>query len=82
VKYPGNGYKPRPRKEFDTGECPEIHCRFKERTFKRIAEIAEKSEQSLNKTVATLVELVLPYIEIREVTEPHTEIIVNLPDND
>lgn len=82
MKYPGNGYRQKPRKEFERGECPEIHCRFKERTFKRIAEIAEKSETSLNKTVATLVELVLPYIEIREVTEPHTEIVVNLPDED
>jgi len=82
MKYPGSGYKPKPRLAFDRGECPEIHCRFKERTFKQIAEIAEKSERSLNKTVATLVELVLPYIEIREITEPHTEIIVNLPDRD
>ena len=82
TKYPGNGYKPRPRKEIEAGECPSIHCRFKPATFNRICEIAEQSEQPLNKTLTTLVELILPYIEIREVTTPRIEIIVNFPDKE
>lgn len=82
MNFPRNGYQRKPLKVIDRGECPEIHCRFKEKTFNQIAEIAERSELSLNKTVAILVELVLPFIEIKEITQPRTEIVVNLPDQD
>ena len=58
----------------------EIHCRFSIATINRIAEIAEATGCHMNRTIATLVDLILPYVQIETVTEPHTKVTVRLPD--
>lgn len=58
----------------------EIHCRFSVATMKRLAEIAETTGNHLNRTVAILVDTILPYVQIEEVTEPHKVVSITLPD--
>lgn len=57
----------------------EIHCRFSVATMKRLAEIAEATGNHLNRTVAILVDTILPYVQIEEVTEPHKVVSITLP---
>jgi hypothetical protein len=58
----------------------EIHCRFSVATMKRLAEIAEATGNHLNRTVAVLVDTILPYVQIETVTEPHKVVSITLPD--
>ena len=58
----------------------EIHCRFSVATMKRLAEIAEATGNHLNRTVAILVDTILPYVQIETVTEPHKKVSITLPD--
>lgn len=58
----------------------EIHCRFSVATMKRIAEIAEATGNHMNRTVAILVDTILPYVSIETVTEPHSKVCIQLPD--
>ena len=57
-----------------------IHCRFSVATMKRLAEIADATGNHLNRTVAVLVNTILPYVQISEVTEPHKVVRITLPD--
>ena len=57
----------------------EIHCRFSVATMKRIAEIAEASGLHMNRTVALLVDAILPYVTIETVTEPHRKVFIQMP---
>lgn len=57
----------------------EIHCRFSVATMKRMAEIAEATGNHLNRTVAVLVDTILPYVQIETVTEPHKVVSITLP---
>lgn len=57
----------------------EIHCRFSVATMKRLAEIAEATGNHLNRTVAVLVDMILPYVQIETVTEPHKVVSITLP---
>ena len=59
----------------------EIHCRFSMATMKRIAEIAEATGNHMNRTVALLVDAILPYVTIETVTEPHTRVYIQTPDS-
>ena len=58
----------------------EIHCRFSVATMRRLAEIAEATGNHLNRTVAVLVDTILPYVQIETVTEPHKKVSITLPD--
>lgn len=58
----------------------EIHCRFSVATMKRIAEIAAAAGIHMNRTVAILVDTILPYVTIETVTEPHTKVYIQTPD--
>ena len=58
----------------------EIHCRFSVATMKRLAEIAEATGNHLNRTVAVLVDTILPYVQIETVTEPHKKVSITLPE--
>lgn len=58
----------------------EIHCRFSTATMRRLEEIAAATGQHLNKTVAALVDMILPYVEIETVSEPRQKVFVNLPE--
>lgn len=58
----------------------EIHCRFSVATMKRLAEIAEATGNHLNRTVAVLVDTILPYVQIEEVTEPVKQVYIQTPD--
>ena len=60
----------------------EIHCRFSVATMKRISEIAEATGSHMNRTVAVLVDMILPYVQITEVTEPHKVVRITLPDKE
>lgn len=60
----------------------EIHCRFSVATMKRLAEIAEATGNHLNRTVAVLVDTILPYVQIEEVTEPHKVVTITMPDRE
>lgn len=60
----------------------EIHCRFSVATMKRLAEIAEATGNHLNRTVAILVDTILPYVQIEEVTEPHKVVSITLPEKE
>lgn len=57
-----------------------IHCRFSVATMKRIAEIAEATGNHMNRTVAILVDAILPYVTIETVTEPHRKVYIRTPD--
>ena len=57
----------------------EIHCRFSVATMRRLAEIAEATGNHLNRTVAILVDTILPYVQIEEVTEPVRRIFIETP---
>lgn len=57
----------------------EIHCRFSVATMKRLAEIAEATGNHMNRTVAILVDTILPYVSIEEVTEPRKKVSITLP---
>ncbi|MBQ8707728.1 MAG: hypothetical protein IJ523_06565 [Succinivibrionaceae bacterium] len=57
-----------------------IHCRFSTATMRRLEEIATATGQHLNKTVATLVDMILPFVVIETVSEPHQKVFVNLPE--
>lgn len=59
----------------------EIHCRFSVQTMKRLAEIAEATGNHLNRTVAILVDTILPYVQIETVTEPHQRVYIQTPDS-
>ena len=59
-----------------------IHCRFSVATMKRLSEIAEATGQHMNRTVAVLVDTILPYVQISEVTEPHKVVKITLPDKE
>lgn len=58
---------------------PTIHCRFSMETMQRIVEITEVTGSTLNRTIATLVETILPYVQIETVTEPHQVVSITLP---
>ena len=58
----------------------EIHCRFSVATMKRLAEIAEATGNHLNRTVAILVDTILPYVQIETVTEPCQRVFIETPD--
>ncbi len=58
----------------------EIHCRFSVQTMKRLAEIAEATGNHLNRTVAILVDTILPYVKIETVTEPCQRVFIETPD--
>ena len=58
----------------------EIHCRFSVATMKRLAEIAEATGNHMNRTVAILVDAILPYVTIETVTEPHQRVFIEAPD--
>lgn len=58
----------------------EIHCRFSVATMQRIAEIAAATGNHMNRTVAILVDAILPYVTIETVTEPHTRVYIQMPD--
>lgn len=60
----------------------EIHCRFSVATMKRLAEIADATGNHLNRTVAVLVDTILPYVNIDTVTEPHKVVRITLPDKE
>ena len=57
-----------------------IHCRFSVATMKRLAEIAEATGNHMNRTVAILVDAILPYVTIETVTEPHKRVFIEAPD--
>ena len=58
----------------------EIHCRFSVATMKRLAVIAEATGNHLNRTVAILVDAILPYVQIEEVTAPVKQVYIQTPD--
>lgn len=58
----------------------EIHCRFSVATMRRLAEIAEATGNHLNRTVAVLVDAILPYVQIEEVTAPVKQVYIQTPD--
>ena len=58
----------------------EIHCRFSVATMRRLAEIAEATGNHLNRTVAILVDTILPYVQIETVTEPCQRVFIETPD--
>ena len=58
----------------------EIHCRFSLATMKRLSEIAEATGNHMNRTVAILVDAILPYVTIETVTEPHQRVFIEAPD--
>ena len=58
----------------------EIHCRFSVATMRRLAEIAEATGNHLNRTVAILVDTILPYVQIETVTEPVRRVFIETPD--
>lgn len=58
----------------------EIHCRFSVQTMRRIAEIAEATGNHMNRTVAILIEAILPYVTIETVTEPHRKVFIQTPE--
>lgn len=58
----------------------EIHCRFSVGTMKRLAEIAEATGNHMNRTVAILVDTILPYVSIEEVTEPRKRVYIQTPE--
>ena len=58
----------------------EIHCRFSVATMRRLAEIAEATGNHLNRTVAILVDTILPYVQIEEVTAPVKQVYIQTPD--
>ena len=59
----------------------EIHCRFSVATMKCLAEIAEATGNHMNRTVAILVDAILPYVTIETVTEPHQRVFIQTPDS-
>lgn len=61
---------------------PTIHCRFSMETMQKIVEITGVTGSTLNRTIATLVETILPYVQIEEVTEPHKKVSITLPDKE
>ena len=58
----------------------EIHCRFSVAALKRLAEIAEATGNHMNRTVAILVDAILPYVTIETVTEPHQRVYIQTLD--
>ena len=58
----------------------EIHCRFSVATMRRLAEITEATGNHLNRTVAILVDTILPYVQIETVTEPCQRVFIETPD--
>ena len=81
MKYPGNNYSSVNWSELQNREIPGINLKLKPPVYGKVAQIADASGQSISRVVSNLVEMVLPFIEVKEVTEPHMAIIVNLPDD-
>ena len=61
-------------------EIPGINVKLKPDDYNILAQIADISCQSVSKAAATLIEIILPYVEIKEVTEPHMKVFVNIPE--
>ena len=80
MKYPGNNYSSIDWSRLQNREIPGINLKLKPLVYAKVAQIADASGQSIPRVVNTLVEMVIPFIEVKEVTEPHMAIIVNLPD--
>ena len=61
-------------------EIPGINVKLKPDEYNVLAQVAEINGQSVSKAAATLLSMILQYIEIREVTEPHMKVFVNIPE--
>ena len=59
--------------------CPEVHCRLNAEAMAKIAEIAEATGNSMNKTGTMLIETILPYITIETIMEPRKRVSMQLP---
>lgn len=82
MQYPGNHYSSVDWSKLQNREIPGINLKLKPPVYAKVAQIADASGQSISRVVSTLVEMVLPFIEVREVTEPHMAIIVSLPEQE
>ena len=82
MKYPGNHYSQVDWSSMQNREIPGVNVKLKPAMYQKVAQIADASGQSIARVVSTLVGMVLPYIEVREITEPHMAVIVNLPEPD
>ena len=82
MRYPGNHYCSVDWSKLQNREIPGINLKLKPPVYAKVAQIADASGQSISRVVSTLVEMVIPFIEVKEVTEPHMAIIVNLPEQE